>query len=308
MTDALITVANAPVSYGAFELTVGIDPATPDGLHVLEEVTGAGYAGIDLGPVGYLGAGQELADRLASRGLGLAGAYLELPYSDPEALQRILPELDALLDTFDAVAGQLTGPPPHPTIADAGSPARRARPGQSQRDPSIGLDAAGWQRFATGLALVLARCRDRGYEPTFHNETGTYVEAPWELARLLEVSDAQLCLDTGHFLIGGGDPVSALREWAPRINQAHIKDVELAKVETLIAAGEPVESIWAHGVFPPIGQGDLDGDGVLQALRDTGFTGWLVVEQDILPKTPQHFAQAATDQLANREWLRARGL
>ena len=27
-----ITVANAPVSYGAFELTVGIDPSTPDGL------------------------------------------------------------------------------------------------------------------------------------------------------------------------------------------------------------------------------------------------------------------------------------
>jgi len=308
MTDARITVANAPVSYGAFELTVGIDPSTPDGVHVLDEVTSAGYAGIDLGPVGYLGAGPELADRLASRGLGLAGAYLELPYSDPEALQRILPELDALLDTFDAVAGQLTGPAPHPTIADAGSPARRARPGQSHQDPSIGLDSDGWKRFATGLSLVLARCRDRGYEPTFHNETGTYVEAPWELARLLEVSDAQLCLDTGHFLIGGGDPVAALREWSARINQAHIKDVELAKVEALIAAGEPVESIWAHGVFPPIGHGDLDGDGVLQALRDTGFSGWLVVEQDILPKTPQHFAQAAADQQANREWLRARGL
>jgi inosose dehydratase len=308
MTDATITVANAPVSYGAFELTVGIDPATPDGLHVLDEVTAAGYAGIDLGPVGYLGAGTELADRLASRGLGLAGAYLELPYSDPEALQRILPELDALLDTFDGVAGQLPGPTPHPTIADAGSPARRARPGQSHRDPSTGLDPAGWQRFATGLGLVLSRCRDRGYEPTFHNETGTFVEAPWELQRLLEVSDAQLCLDTGHFLIGGGDPVAALREWSPRINQVHIKDVELDLVAALVAAGEPVESIWARGVFPPIGQGVLDGDGLLQALRDTGFSGWLVVEQDTLPRTPELFAKAAADQRANRDWLRRRGL
>ena len=82
-----ITVANAPVSYGAFELTVGIDPATPDGLHVLDEVASAGYAGIDLGPVGYLGSGPELADRLAARGLGLAGAYLELPYADLLELQ-----------------------------------------------------------------------------------------------------------------------------------------------------------------------------------------------------------------------------
>src|SRR3954469_21007473 len=154
-----ITVANAPVSYGAFELTVGIDPSTPGGLHVLDEVASAGYAGIDLGPVGYLGSGDELAARLASRGLGLAGAYLELPYSDAEALEKVLPELDAMLDTFDAVAGRLTGPPPHPTIAAAGSPARRARPGRAHTDPSAGLDADGWGRFRVGLARVLEHCR-----------------------------------------------------------------------------------------------------------------------------------------------------
>src|SRR5213075_1319112 len=53
----VIVVANAPVSYGAFELTVGIDPNVPDGVQVLDEVAAAGYGGIDLGPVGYLGNG-----------------------------------------------------------------------------------------------------------------------------------------------------------------------------------------------------------------------------------------------------------
>ncbi len=33
-----IAVANAPVSYGAFELTVGLDSNVRDGLHVLDEV------------------------------------------------------------------------------------------------------------------------------------------------------------------------------------------------------------------------------------------------------------------------------
>jgi hypothetical protein len=33
-----IAVAKAPVSYGAFELTVGLDSNVPDGLHVLDEV------------------------------------------------------------------------------------------------------------------------------------------------------------------------------------------------------------------------------------------------------------------------------
>ena len=87
---APIAVANAPVSYGAFELTVGSDPDVPDGQSVLSQVAAAGYAGIDLGPVGYLGRGDELGEALARHRLGLAGAYVELPYSDPDALEGAL--------------------------------------------------------------------------------------------------------------------------------------------------------------------------------------------------------------------------
>src|ERR1700748_2964381 len=123
-----IAVANAPVSYGAFEVTVGHDPNVPNGTEVLDQVAEAGYAGIDLGPVGYLGTGERLGELLAERGLGLAGAYLELPYADHEALERVLPDLDALLPTSAAVRGSLPGPPPRPTLADAGSLDRRSRP------------------------------------------------------------------------------------------------------------------------------------------------------------------------------------
>ena len=66
-----ILVANAPVSYGAFELTVGIDPNVPDAATVLDEVAGAGYTGIDLGPAGYFGNRDTLAGALDSRGLTL---------------------------------------------------------------------------------------------------------------------------------------------------------------------------------------------------------------------------------------------
>ena len=190
-----IAVANAPVSYGAFELTVGHDPDVPDGTTVLDQVAAAGYDGIDLGPVGYLGSNERLGELLAERGLGLAGAYVELPYADPDALERALPELDAILATFDAVRSYLPGPPPRPTLAEAGSADRRSRPGRSVRDPSLGFDADAWRRFAAGLARVIGRCRDRGYEPTFHPETGTNVEAPWEIERVLEVSDVGLCLE-----------------------------------------------------------------------------------------------------------------
>ena len=102
----------------------------------------------------------------------------------------------------------------------AGSRARRNRPGCSVRDPSLGFDADAWQRFAAGLARVISRCRDRGYEPTFHPETGTHVEAPWEIERVLEVSDVGLCVETGHMLLGGGDPVAI---GAGRMGRTHLR-------------------------------------------------------------------------------------
>lgn len=304
----MIVVASAPVSFGAFELTVGIDPNVPDGVHVLDQVAAAGYGGIDLGPVGYLGTGAELGERLAARHLGLAGAYLELPYADHEALQSALPMLDDMLDTFDAAASYRVGPPPRPTLADYGSEARRAHPGRALNNPGVGLDADAWRRFGSGLGEVVARCRNRGYEPTFHHETGTYVEAPWEIEQMLEVSDIGLCLDTGHLLLAGGDPVAAITAWASRINQVHLKDARRSVMAGIVTDDAPATAIWSREAFPALGQGDLDADGVLAALREIGYGGWLVVEQDTLPRTKERFERAAADQRANREFLARRGL
>ena len=50
ITSKTITVANAPCSFGAFELTVGINPNVPDPVALLDQVAATGYAGIDLGP------------------------------------------------------------------------------------------------------------------------------------------------------------------------------------------------------------------------------------------------------------------
>jgi inosose dehydratase len=301
-------VANAPVSYGAFEITVGHDPDVPDGISVLDQVAAAGYAGIDLGPVGYLGHGARLGERLAERGLGLAGGYLELPYADHDALDRALADLDALLDTFDAARPYLPGPPPRPTLADAGSRERRARPGRSAGQPSLGLDAGGWRRFAEGLARAVGRCRDRGYEPTFHPETGTYVEAPWEIGEVLDRSDIGLCLETGHMMMGGGDPVALLREWGGRVNHVHLKDGVRAVMAGIVADGAPATEIWSREAFCELGRGDLDVDAILDGLRGISFGGWLVVEQDILPRSAQRFARAAEEQRHNRAFLAERGL
>jgi inosose dehydratase len=300
-----VVLANAPVSYGAFEITVGVDPNVPDPVTLLDWVAGAGYAGIDLGPVGYLGTTETLAARLAERGLALAGGYLELPFSKPAEMPAALTELDQLLDIFDST--ESGSRPPRPTLADAGSPVRSRLPGRSAIDPSVGLDQTGWRYFGEGVARAVDACRARGYEPTFHHHTATYIEAHWEIERLLELTEVGLCLDTGHLLLGRGEPITAIRDWAPRINQVHLKDARLARLEEIVAQAAPVEEIWRRQAFCALGDGDIDIAGVLDALGAIEYSGWLVVEQDVLPD-PENPGQPARDQRRNREYLRTHGL
>jgi inosose dehydratase len=246
-----------------------------------------------------------LLSRAIDRGLSLAGGYLEIAFSEPGELSGELDRLDQLLDTFDSVKDG--GVPPRPTLADAGSGARRRHPGRSQADPSLGWDEQGWDRFADSLARVAERCRKRGYEPTFHPHTATYLEAPWEIDRMLALTDVGVCLDTGHLLLGGGDPVRAVEVWGERINHVHLKDARLDVIGEIVREGAPVEAIWERQAFCRLGAGDVQIDTVLESLSARGYQGWLVVEQDILPD-PEHPRQPVEDQRLNREYLRARGL
>ena len=59
-----------------------------------------------------------------------------------------------------------------------------------------------------------------------------------------------------------------------------------------------------HGVFCELGTGSVDFPGVLAALDEIGYGGWIVVEQDVLPGmgTPRESARR------NREYLRTIGV
>jgi inosose dehydratase len=303
-----IAVASAPVSFGAFEVTVGIDPHVPDAASVLDAVQREGYDGIDLGPIGYLGTRDDLREHLGRRGLHLSGGYMPLPLSDPAGMEPAIAELRTLLDLFDTVKAPEHIPAPKPTLADAGSAARRLAPGRADSDRSLGLQPEGWDRLATNLQEAVQLCRARGYEPTFHHHAGTYVEAPWEIEELLARSDVGLCLDTGHLVLGGGDPVRAIRDWGPRINHVHLKDVKRSVIDAVIREGGDMMQVWRRGAFCRLGTGDLDIDAILQGLRASDYRGWLVVEQDMIPGPETPPDAAAIDQGKNRAFLRSRGL
>ena len=246
----MIRVANAPVSYGAFELTVGVVPNVPAAETVLDAIAAAGYQGTELGPRGYLGVGELLRKRLRKRSLDLAGAFVELRFGE-EGFEELERTLDAI-DGFDAKV----------VLCDKGP-----------RDGDVELDAV-----ADAAALV----RARRFEPTFHPHLRTRVQTPAEIERLLAGTDVPLLLDTGHLTAAGGDAVAGLRAWRERLNHVHLKDVR-------------------EGTFCELGAGDVDLRGFVTGLD--GYSGWLVVEQDWVPKPGEDPAEQIDAQARNRRWL-----
>ena len=210
----MITVANAPVSYGVFDLARPERVPLPAGGELLDAVAAAGYDAVDLGPRGLFGTGRALADALAGRGLLLCGAWIDLPLTGDDAgfdaaLARALPVLEDLA----LLARAQDGPPPRPTLADAGDEARRARPGGG---PGLEADGRAWAALVEHLECVCALARGLGLEPTFHHHAATYVETPAEIDRLLGDTSVGLTLDSGHLLLAGGDPLEGLDRWRDR--------------------------------------------------------------------------------------------
>ncbi|HET7045072.1 MAG TPA: sugar phosphate isomerase/epimerase [Gaiellaceae bacterium] len=253
-------LASAPVTWGVWERTSDGDDLIPAG-RLLETVAALGYAGIELGPPGYLGAdGSEVAAALAAHGLALVGGFAPLHLGDEDGFAADLAAwLDPILDAL--AAGGARGPA---VLADAGG------------EPRTPLDGAAYER----LARAADRCRARGIEPVFHHHVATNVETPAELSDLLEHSDVGICFDTGHALAGGGDPIEVARMCGTRIRHLHLKDVD-GQILARLRSGElTTEQAWGLGLFGPFGEGIVDLAAVLALPELAGYDGWIVLEQD----------------------------
>lgn len=298
----MIKLGNTPVSYGVFGLARPDAVPLPSGDELLRLVRAAGYEGIDLGSPGLLGRGPRLVENLATHGLGLCGGWLDLPLTGADReFDEALTAAREVLDDFSLVAAAQSGPPPMPTLADSGDARRKAHPGGGIE---LELEPERWAVFVRRLERVLAEVRDRGLQPTFHHHAATYVETPREIDRLLEDTSVDLTFDSGHLILGGGEPLTGLRRWAGRINHLHLKDVDLEVLLQARGSDDMVRDVWEKRVFVALGQGDLDLEGLLEEIIGSGYDGWLVVEQDVVLLDSADVDRAIADQQANRDVLR----
>lgn len=297
----MIALANAPVSYGVFELGASAGGRLPEPEELLALVAAAGYTGIDSGPIGMFGRGEQLRENLRRHGLSLAGGWVDLPFADDDAFAAAQAGYREALEFFAEAAPVNPQLPPKPTLACSGSAERRANPGGG---PGLGLSPQQWDRYAANVEDAAALAAEHGLEVTFHHHACTYVETPEEIDELLARTSVGLTLDTGHLILGGGAPLTGLRRWRERINHLHLKDARRAVLDGVVKGKGDLRTVWAGKAFVPLGEGDLDVPAVIDTILDQGYTGWLEVEQDTIPDPADPPGKAQADQIHNREVLR----
>ena len=80
-----------------------------------------------------------------------------------------------------------------------------------------------------------------------------------------------LCIDVGHTLRTGADPVQACREFADRLYDMHVKDLAVKTDRDSQVA---------------VGRGLIDFPGLFRTLLDIGYQGQVGLEYEIKPKDP----------------------
>ncbi len=134
-------------------------------------------------------------------------------------------------------------------------------------------------------ARVLAA---EGIRAGLHNHVGTWVETAEEIEFVLDAVDADLLgasFDIGHLAWAGIDPVEFTTRYADRIVDLHIKDLDLPRAAALRQHPAPYDVIGFDDFFREPGRGDIDLDGVLDALP-SGFDGWIIIEVDQVHTEP----------------------
>mgnify|MGYP000045838132 CR=1 FL=1 len=259
-----VKIAGAPISWGVCEVPNWGHQMTPE--RVLKEMAELGLGATEFGPEGFLPTEAKLrAEVLEAHGMEAVGGFFPvvLHLADQDPMPIVQKELEAYVASGakTLVLSAITG-------LD-GYDVKRTT-----------LDEAGWKVLNGNLDRVREYALSLGVTAVLHPHVGTMVETKDDIEHILAGSKIDFCLDTGHMIIGGTDPVEFVHKHADRVKHSHLKDVNL-KVADRVQSGEITyyQGI-LEGMYVPLGEGDVDIRAIVRGLIQSGYTGWFTLEQD----------------------------
>lgn len=277
-----IRIGSAPDSWGVWF------PADPEQIpadRFLDEVAGAGYDWIEIGPYGYLPTDpQQLLDVLAPRGLKVSAGTVFEHLHRPGSWDEVWAQVTDVAELTRATGGQHVV-----VIPDTWRDHKTGAPKEERE-----LNAAQWRALTTGMDTLGRRILDEyGLRVQFHSHADSHVGYQKDIERFVEATDPRyvnLCLDTGHVSYYRGDNLELIRKYPDRIGYLHLKQVDPAIIDRVEAEDLPFPDAVRLGAMiePPLGVPDL-GEilaAVARVGREAGRDLFGIVEQDLYPCSP----------------------
>jgi inosose dehydratase len=299
----MIKIANAPCSWGVLEFELEGKAAGFN--QVLDEIRETGYQGTELGDWGFMPvAPKELRKELDKRSLAMVGAFVPVFLKDGN---KHAAGVENAVKTAKLMA-DAGYPDAFIVLADENGSVNERTLNAGRVTSSMGLTENEWKVFAEGANMVAREVKAKtGLRTVFHHHCAGYVETPAEIDSLLSLTDPSLVglvLDMGHYIFGGGEPLQALRKHKDRIWHIHFKDCQPVIAENSRKEKWDYFKSVANGVFCELGKGSVDFKAIVKVLHDWNYSGWIVVEQDVLPGmgNPKVCAQR------NRDFIKSLGL
>ncbi len=292
MSDPLLRLAGAPITWGVCEVPGWGWQLDPE--RVLREVSALGLRAIEMGPQGFLPDDPgEVARTLRRHDLRLAAGFLPVVLHRPESRTAALESVAAAARTLAAAGADLLV-----LAAQWGN-------GVVGYDHSAELSDLEWSALLEGLHQARGAAAGHRLPVALHPHYGTAIQRRDHVERIVSRSDVALCVDTGHLLVGGTDPVEVVRAADGRIAHVHFKDVD-AGLASRVQRGEiGYRDAVVRGLYRPLGDGDVDVAAVVKLLEAAGYEGWYVLEQDVvLDGEPSSDAGPAASAARSVHYLR----
>jgi inosose dehydratase len=224
----------------------------------------------------YLGGPSAFKDLIRQHGLRYSASYCARTYIDPARAAEDIEQVMQWAQASKAAGAEMI----------VVSCQRR------EKDQYTPEEYAG---LAKTLNTLGARIRDElGLKTSLHPHTGTPVETPEEIARVVEALDPRACgfgPDTGQIAQAGGDAVEVVTRYAPTVTHVHVKDYGGTAVSK--RPDGTVEDPTGYVGYVPVGSGVIDFVTMFRNLDRAGFNGWLNVELDGTSRAPRPPKEAA---------------
>jgi inosose dehydratase len=274
-----LTLGTAPDSWGVW---------FPEDAHqvtwrqYLDELPQAGYLWTELGPQGFLPQDPaQLRDELEQRGLKVCGGTVFASlHQGKEALDKAKEDFGREARLLREVGAKyLVQLPTQYTDMHTGAATEGVDLGQDD-----------WNHLVAGTnELARYLLEEFGIELVFHPHVDTHVDTQERIERFLSDTDPQyvnLCLDTGHIAYCRGDNVQIVERFPERITYVHLKQVDPAVRDRVLAEKLPLSEAVKQGamVEPPYGEPAMPP--LLDALAKLDRDVFCVIEQDLYPVEP----------------------